>query len=209
MYSFYCSFPTCSTKTGLLMAVAAFLVLVPWFEGSKFSTNEFMVDGVATSAIVVLVVAIAFSLVSWLILSAISKDIKLLGIALGIITGAAMVIPFLQVLGPMAGVIVGAVAGFVAFLLQKKIANPTENRPLTAAAATLAATYFVVIAVVLTVQSTTMLDTGDGIGAWSGTADGLESSGFANILHSGIGFVFFPVVISSLIMTILIVRNKK
>ena len=153
------------------MAVAAFLVLVPWFEGSKFSTNEFMVDGVATSAIVVLVVAIAFSLVSWLILSAISKDIKLLGIALGIITGAAMVIPFLQVLGPMAGVIVGAVAGFVAFLLQKKIANPTENRPLTAATATLAATYFVVIAVVLTVQSTTMLDTGDGIGAWSGTAD--------------------------------------
>ncbi len=191
------------------MAVAAFLVLVPWFEGSKFSTNEFMVDGVATSAIVVLVVAIAFSLVSWLILSAISKDIKLLGIALGIITGAAMVIPFLQVLGPMAGVIVGVVAGFVAFLLQKKIASPTENRPLTAAATTLAATYFVVIVVVLTVQSTTMWDTGDGTGAWSGTADGLEGSGFANILHSGIGFAFFPAVISSLIMTILIVRNKK
>ena len=158
----------------LLIAVAVFLVLVPWFELLSFGAgNEIMVDGIATSAVIVLVIAVGFSLTSWLVISWISKGIRLPGIALGVITGAALAVPFLQVLGPMAGVVVGVVAGFVAFLFQKKMADPKENRPLITAVATLAVAYFVLIVVSLVFTPTSIWD--DGIVEWYGTAGGLES----------------------------------
>lgn len=87
-------------KTCLLIAVAVFIVLVPWFEGLNFYADKIMVDGVTTSAITVLIIAIGFSLVSWPALSAASKDVKLPGIVLGVITGAAAIVPFVQILGP-------------------------------------------------------------------------------------------------------------
>ena len=60
-------------KTCLLIAVAVFIVLVPWFEELNFYADKIMVDGVTTSAITVLTIAIGFSLVSWPALSAASK----------------------------------------------------------------------------------------------------------------------------------------
>ena len=86
-------------KTCLLIAVAVFIVLVPWFEELNFYADKIMVDGVTTSAITVLTIAIGFSLVSWPALSAASKDVKLPGIVLGVITGAAAIVPFVQILG--------------------------------------------------------------------------------------------------------------
>ena len=191
-----------------LIAVAVFLVLVPWFEVLSFGAgNEIMVDGIATSAVIVLVIAIGFSLASWLVISWISKGIRLPGIALGVITGAALAVPFLQVLGPMAGVIVGVVAGFVAFLFQKKMADPKENRPLITAVATLAAAYFVLIVVSLVFTPTSIWD--DGIVEWYGTADGLESPVFDAVSYGNISPSLLLAAVSSLIITGLVLRDKK
>ncbi len=197
-------------KTRFLMIIAAFLVLLPWFQGFDIgANNEVMVDGITTSAIAVMIITIIFSLVSWFLFSWASKNIKFAGIPLSIIMSASLVIPFLQVLGPMAGVVVGVVAGFAAFMLQKKITNPAENKSLIIATITLVAAYSVLITVVLVTLTNSIWDAGDGIGAWTGTAELLENPGFYTILRNHVGFVFFLVIIPSLIMTGLIVRGKR
>ena len=194
-------------KTKLLIIIAVFLVLLPWFQGLSLGiNNEVMVDGVTTSAIIVMTITLIFSLISWSLFSWASKNFSPLGVPLAIISGASIVIPFLQVLGPMTGVIIGIVAGFVAFMLQKTI--NTKNRPIVIAGITLASTYFVLFILVLAVQDSYIWDTGEGIGSWTGTAEGVEESGFDNVFNN-IGFGFFLVIIPSLIITELILRGKK
>ena len=207
--STYCGIPR--VKTCLLIAVAVFVVLVPWFEGLSFYADKIMADGVMTGAITALIIAIGFSLVSWPALLAASKDVKLSGIVLGTITGAAVIVPFVQILGPMAGVIVGVVAGLAAFLLQNKMMHPAmEDKSLTYAVTTLTAAYLVLIAVaVLASPTSSMWDTGDGIGAWPDTADELEIPRTADKLPSVIGVSFFLAAISSLTATALIVGSKR
>ena len=205
----YCGIPR--VKTCLLIAVAVFIVLVPWFEGLSFYADKIMADGVMTGAITALIIAIGFSLVSWPALLAASEDVKLSGIVLGVITGAAVTVPFVQILGPMAGVIVGVVAGLAAFLLQNKMMHPAmEDKSLTYAVTTLTAAYLVLIAVaVLASPTSSMWDTGDGIGAWPDTADELEIPRTADKLPSVIGVPSFLAAISSLAATALIVGSKR
>ena len=196
-------------KTRLLIIIAILLVLLPWVRGLELNVNnEVMVDGITTSAIIVMILTMVFSMVSWLLLSWASKSIKFTGFLLSIITGASLVIPFLQVLGPMAGIIVGVVAGFVAFMLQKRMTKPIENRSLVIAVMTLVATYFVLIIIILASQ-TTMEEAGNGIGEWTGTAEELEKPGFDNILRSNISFIFFLAIIPSLVVTGLIIQDKR
>ena len=194
-------------KTRVLIIIAAFLVLIPWVKGIDFTpNNEVMVDGITISAIIVMTITIVFSIVSWFLFSWASKNIKFQGFLLSIITGTSLVIPFIQVLGSMAGIIVGIVAGFAAFMLQKKITNPTENKSLIIAAITLAAAYFALIMMILAFQTASM---DNGIEEWTGTSKGMEETGFNNLLNNNIGFIFFLVVIPSLIITGLVIRNKK
>ena len=76
------------------------------------------------------------------------------------------------IMGPMAAVIIGVVAGFVAFMLQKKITNPTQNKSLKIAAITVAASYLVLIMLFLAIQTNVIWDnTGNGIGSWTGTPE--------------------------------------
>jgi Amt family ammonium transporter len=171
--------------------------------------NEVMVNGITTSAIAVMIITIIFSLVSWFLFSWASKNIKFAGIPLSIITSASLVIPFLQVLGPMAAVIIGVVAGFAAFMLQKKMTNPAENKFLLVAIITIVVTYSILITMILVTQTNSIWDTGDGIGAWTGTAELLENPGFYTILRNHVGFVFFLAIIPSLIITGLIIRGKR
>lgn len=193
-------------KTSLLLVIAAFLVLLPWFQGLNIQRNgEVTVDGITISAVIVMPITLAFSLASWSLFSWASKQILGVGILLSIISGAALVIPFLEVLGPMAGVMVGVVAGFVAFMLQKKVTT-SKNRPVVIAGVTLAAAYVVLTIVVLASNNPHVWDTG--VGAWTGTTEGIEDSGFDNVFGNNIGFVFFLAIIPSLIMTGLVIREK-
>ncbi|QLH06143.1 hypothetical protein [Nitrosopumilus ureiphilus] len=197
-------------KTRFLIIIAILLVLLPWISGLEFGiNNQVMVDGITISATVVMSITIVFSLVSWFLFSWASKNIKFAGVLLSIITGASLVIPFTQVLGPMTGVIVGVVAGFAAFMLQKKMMPPAKNQSLIIATITIVATYFVLIMIVLVSQTTPLWDAGNGIGAWTGTAEMMEETGFDNILNNNIGFVFFLVIIPSLIITGWVIQDKK
>lgn len=194
-------------KTILLIAIAAFLVLITWSWRLDFDSNEVMVDGVTTSAIIVFALAVALSLASWMALSATFRHITTRGVVLSIITGAATVIPFMDILGPVAGMVVGAVAGFVAFLFQKTMANPRKGKPLATAAATLTAVYLVLIAAFFAAQSGTVWDTGDGIGAWSGTPDGMVSWEPTDFFRNDNRLVLFLAAILSLTATALVVRS--
>ena len=205
-------------KTRLLISIAVSLVLIPWISGIGFTpNNEVMVDGIPVSATVVMTISIVFSLVFWFLFSWASKNIKPAGIPLSIITGASLIMPFMQNLGPMAAIIVGVVAGFAAFMLQKKMINPKPNKPLIIAAITMGAAYFVLIMMVLAVQTTSVWDTGDGVGAWTGTVEGIDldpdlSRSYALDFSDSV-FVVVPIMLGiiSLILVIphLILKKKK
>lgn len=194
-----------NVKTGILAPIAAFLLLVPWFVTS--GPGGVTVDGIVRSAVIVMALAVAFSIISQLAFSAIYRHITACGIALSIITGAALVIPFLNVLGPVAGIIVGVAGGFAAFLLQKTATSPRKGKPLAAAAATLATTYLVLVIVIVSVHQGPW-DAGDGIGSWSGTPDGVESPGLIDIFGSGNLLALFPIVILALATTIYMVCRR-
>ena len=197
-------------KTRLLIIIALFLVLLPWIQGLEFDiNNQVMVDGITVSAVTVMTLTVIFSLVSWFLFSWASKNIKISGIPLSIIAAASLVIPFIQVLGPMAGIVVGIAAGFAAFMLQKKITDPAKNHPLIITTVTLVAAYFVLTMMILAAQTASIWDTGDGIGEWTGTAEGMEKTGFEDISNNNIGFVFFLVIIPSWIITGLVIRGKR
>lgn len=196
-------------KTRLLIIIASFLVLIPWIGGLEFDmNNKVVVDGITVSAITVMALALSFSLASWFLLSWASKNITFSGVLLSMIMGASLIIPFLQVLGPMAGVIVGVVAGFVAFMLQKKMTNQLQTKPVWIAFATIAGTYLVLTVMVLAVQTSSIWDAGDGIGEWTGTAEGMERAGFVHILGGDVLLAFF-LVIPSLLITGLTIQDKK
>lgn len=196
-------------RNWLLLFVTIFLVLLPWFQNVSVGVNEVMVDGITVSAVLVMTIALAFSVISWSLFAWAYKKISLTGVLLGIISGACLIIPFLQVLGPMAGVIVGVVAGFVAFMFQKTM-DATTNRPVVIAAITLAAAYTVLILMVLSanVHSSALWDTGDGVGAWTGTVEKIESPRLDHVVKTNIGFAFFVAIIPSLIITVRIMQRN-
>ena len=49
---------------------------------------------------------------------------------------------------------------------------------------------------------------GDGIGTWTGTAEGIEEyTGF--LIKDSLGFIFFFIIIPSLVITVIVLRDKK
>ena len=159
-------------KTKLLIIIAVFLVLIPWIQVLDYDPyNGISVDGISTSATIAMTLTITFSLVSWFLFSWASKNIKSAGISLSIIIGTSLILPFMGVMGPMAAIIVGIVAGFAAFMLQKKMINPTYTRALVIATVTIVTTYFVLIIMIVAAHAAS-----SGISEWSGTVEGMEEN---------------------------------
>lgn len=198
-------------KTKLLIIIAVTLLLLPWIRRLDVDVfNQIMIDGITTSAITVMSITIIFSLVSWVLFAWATKNIKFTGLLLAVITSTSLVIPFFETLGPMAAIIIGVVAGFTAFMLQKKMTNPTQNKSLIIATITIVASYLVLTIIMLLLTNTLHVwDTGDGISAWSGTAEGMAEQSISSVLFNNLGFIFFPVIIPLLIITGLIIRDKK
>lgn len=108
---------------------------------------------------------------SWFLLAWASKSIKVIGIPLSIISSAVLMIPFYDILGPMVAVIVGGVAGFVAFMFHKHMIT-RDNKFLIITIATVAVSYLALTVMIVLVSTTLYVGDGKyGIGEWSGTAD--------------------------------------
>lgn len=166
-------------KTSLIILVG-FLLSVSWisylgFGWLGFTGNEVMVDGITVSAIIVTILSVVFSIMSWFLFSWATRSINYKGVMLSVITGVVMITPFRGDLGPMAAVLVGLVAGFAAHMIQKKITIPTRNKPLVIGAVTIAASYAILFAMIVSVQTTTSIwDDGSGVGAWTETPKGMQ-----------------------------------
>ena len=162
-------------KSKLLIIVAVGLVLFPLIPLLQHHIgNQVMVDNFSVGGSTVWLISIVFSMMSWFLFAWASKRIKVEGIPLSVISGSVLIIPFNDVLGPMAAVIVGLVAGFVAFMFHKHITN-RDKKSLIITIATVAVSYLALSVMIILASNTLhMWDTGNGIGEWSGTADGME-----------------------------------
>lgn len=188
----------------LLWTIAAFALLFPWFGWG----GGVAAGGVAVSATVVTVLAVSLSLVSWMTLSLVSRMLGPAGAALAIIAGASLVSPFLYVLGPAGGAAVGVAAGFAAFQLQRTAADPGRRRSMAAAAATVVSGYAVLAVAALALAPTPRIwDVGTGIGAWTGTAEGVEPPTVAVWDSAAARAPLLTAAVSSLVAAFLVVRR--
>ena len=162
-------------KTKLLIIIAAGSVLIPLIPLLQYHMgNQVMTDSFSVSSSTVWLISIVFSMISWSLFTWASKSIKVEGIPLSIISAAVLIIPFHDVLGPMASVIVGLVSGFVAFMFHKYMTN-RDKKSLIITIAIIAISYLALTMMIILVSNTLHIwDTGNGIDAWSGTADGME-----------------------------------
>ena len=192
-------------RSVLLWAIAAFAVLPPWLGWD----GDVSAWGVVGSAEIVMVLAVSVSMVSWALLSLVSRTLGPAGAALAVITGASLASPFLHVLGPTGGAAVGVAAGFAAFQFHRAALDPGRHRPLAAAAATVASVYVVLaVAALVLVPTSHVWDSGSGIGAWTGTAEGVETPMVAAWASVTTRAPLLAAAVSSLVAAALVVRRR-
>jgi len=193
----------------VLACIATFLIVLPWLQGFDLGfINEVAVDGITVSALIVMIITLIFSLISWSLFSWASRNFRFAGILLALISGASLIIPFIQILGPMAAILVGAVGGFVAFMIQKRIFYPGNNRPILISFLTLLAAYIALGTLIAMSQSPHIWDTGNGIGSWIGTPEGMEEYSLRNTIIDDIRIAYFVAIIPSLMITVMTIQRE-
>ena len=194
-------------RTALLALVAASLVLTMWLQWiGTDSDGEIRLDGISRSGFIVMAVSIASSLACWFLLSRLSGRYSVRGIILCIITGASLALPFLSVLGPNAGIVVGVVAGFAAFRLQRRMDVPAQGRSLKVAVPVLAAAYLVLVATTLAVTNPPLWEDA-GSGPWFFWLPG-EDPGSAVLVMDYDALAPLLISAASLSATVLLVRTR-
>ena len=160
-----------------------FFLSVLWIGYLGFNAgNEVMTDEITVTATIVTVLSVIFSIVSWSLFSWATHSINARGAMLSVITGIVWITPFNGDLGPMAAVLVGLVAGFAAHMIEKKVTNPRDNKSLVIGIITLVLSIRILFLIINSVQSTVHVwHTGDGVGAWTGTTQGIEQQAISII----------------------------
>ena len=146
-----------------------------WFGWFGFNAgSEVMVDGITVSAWTVTNTATGMASITWLLMSwAHTGKPSIVGAATGAIAGLVAITPASGWVGPMASIIIGIAAGTVCYgAIALKNARKWDDAldvwgvhgigGLTGAILT------------GTLASPHVWDTGDGIGAWTGTPEGME-----------------------------------
>ena len=153
-------------KTRFLTIISSLVVLYPLISLIQYNIgNQVMMDGITVSGSIVWLLSILFSVFSWSLFAWASKDLKTFGIPLSIISGTVLVIPFHEVLGPMAVIVIGMVAGLVAYMIQKYLKN-NNDKSLIIAMGIVAVTYLVLSVMVFLIYPVSHIwDTGYGGGA--------------------------------------------
>lgn len=163
-----------------------------WFGWFGFNAgSQVMVDGVTVSAWVVTNTATGMAAITWVLMSwAHTGKPSVVGAASGAVAGLVAITPASGWVGPMASIIIGIAAGTVCYAsVSFKNARKWDDAldvwgihgmgGLTGAILT------------GTLASPHIWDTGDGIGAWTGTAEGMEQQAI-NIIAAAIsiGYAF-------------------
>ncbi len=151
-----------------------------WFGWFGFNAgSQVMVDGVTVSAWVVTNLATGVAAVTWLLMSwAHTGKPSIVGAATGAVAGLVAITPASGWVGPMAAIIIGTAAGTICYAsVAFKNARKWDDAldvwgvhgmgGLTGAILT------------GTLASPHIWDTGDGIGAWTGTPEGMEQQGIS------------------------------
>ena len=95
-------------KGSQAIILTGFFVSVGWIIFLGFSmTEQIIVDGIMTSAIIVTIITIIFSIISYFLFSLISKNIRMDGILLSVIIGVITITPLKEILGPIAAILIG------------------------------------------------------------------------------------------------------
>ncbi|KFM18823.1 N-acetylglucosamine-6-phosphate deacetylase protein [Marine Group I thaumarchaeote SCGC AAA799-P11] len=153
-----------------------------WFGWFGFNAgSEVMVDGITVSAWTVTNTATGMAAVTWVLMSwAHTGKPSIVGAASGAVAGLVTITPASGWVGPMAAIIMGIAAGTVCYAsVAFKNARKWDDAldvwgihgmgGLTGAILT------------GTLASPHVWDTGDGIGAWTGTAEGMEQQAISII----------------------------
>jgi ammonium transporter, Amt family len=163
-----------------------------WFGWFGFNAgSEVMVDGITVSAWVVTNTATGMAVVTWILMAwAHTGKPSVVGAASGAVAGLVCITPAAGWVGPMAAIIIGIAAGSVCYgCVAFKNARKWDDAldvwgihgmgGLTGAILT------------GTLASPHIWDTGDGIGAWTGTAEGYEQQAI-NIIGAliSVGYAF-------------------
>jgi Amt family ammonium transporter len=163
-----------------------------WFGWFGFNAgSEVMVDGITVSAWTVTNTATGMAAVTWVLMSwAHTGKPSIVGAASGAVAGLVTITPASGWVGPMAAIIMGIAAGTVCYAcVAFKNARKWDDAldvwgihgmgGLTGAILT------------GTLASPHVWDTGDGIGAWTGTAEGMEQQAISIIGAAiSIGYAF-------------------
>lgn len=153
-----------------------------WFGWFGFNAgSEVMVDGITVSAWVVTNTATGVAAVTWVLMSwAHTGKPSIVGAATGAVAGLVAITPASGWVGPMASIIIGIAAGTICYAcISFKNARKWDDAldvwgvhgmgGLTGAILT------------GTLASPHIWDTGDGIGAWTGTPEGMEQQAISII----------------------------
>jgi len=181
-----------------LMALGVFILWFGWFGFNAGS--EVMVDGITVSAWTVTNTATGMATVTWVLMSwAHTGKPSIVGAATGAVAGLVAITPASGWVGPMAAIIIGIAAGTVCYgCVAFKNARKWDDAldvwgvhgmgGLTGAILT------------GTLASPHIWDTGDGIGAWTGTPEGYEqqaisivAAGMSIAYAFGVSIVIFKV----------------
>jgi len=112
-------------------------------------------------------VIMATAVASWFLFSSMWGFRDRPAVMLAAISGIALAIPSLSVLGPVSWPIVGTIAGFAAFVLR----GMTRSWRVYLAVSVYAISFGLLLLANFAAQTLHIWDTGGGIGAWTGTAD--------------------------------------
>lgn len=150
-------------------------------------SREVMIDEITVSTLVVTVLSIVFSVLSWFLFSWASKNLSLQGIMLSVITGVVIIIPFNRDLGPIAGILMGLAGGFAAYMIGQKIAT-SKNKFLIIGLGTIAASCIIVSLLISSVQTISPWDAGNKVESWNKTIldDPSPESNFLQRYHISI-----------------------
>ena len=110
-----------------LILIVAIIGLIPIplidlvsHSGGNDNDSQISIDGNGTSVYIVLILSMVSSLILFIVLCLVFKNLSLAGVLFSILLAQIIVLPISQVIGPVLGVLLGGIAGVATFIILTK-----------------------------------------------------------------------------------------